>query len=254
MQPIVATLILMVAGRGVAQLITGGQIITVHRSSSYLRRQRKFSRAAVSGTVEPCNAGHYRRSDAQKQRSDCSSNRLVTIRVASIYAGVNGATVKFLVYVFSGFCAGLAGLVAASNIKVRGRESRRPVSRVGCHSRRGRGRHGVDGRALLSGGRNCRRALHPGSHHDDVHAQCAAPTSLRCRKPSRYWQCVCSSRLCCDARRQLFSVEGVMKLPISLEIHFSAGYRGGAPGALRGGLYFISELRLAACGRESCRR
>ena len=37
--------------------------------------------------------------------------------MASVYAGVNGATVKFLVYVFSGFCAGLAGLVAASNIK-----------------------------------------------------------------------------------------------------------------------------------------
>ncbi len=36
---------------------------------------------------------------------------------ASVYAGVNGALVKFLVYVFSGFCAGLAGLVAASNIK-----------------------------------------------------------------------------------------------------------------------------------------
>src|SRR5687768_8376477 len=30
MQPIIATLILMVAGRGVAQLITGGQIITIY--------------------------------------------------------------------------------------------------------------------------------------------------------------------------------------------------------------------------------
>ncbi len=37
MQPIVATLILMIAGRGVAQLITGGQIITVyHAPYSYL--------------------------------------------------------------------------------------------------------------------------------------------------------------------------------------------------------------------------
>src|SRR5262245_23434484 len=31
-QPIVATLILMVAGRGVAQLLTGGQIITFHHA------------------------------------------------------------------------------------------------------------------------------------------------------------------------------------------------------------------------------
>ena len=30
MQPIIATLILMVAGRGIAQLITGGQIITIY--------------------------------------------------------------------------------------------------------------------------------------------------------------------------------------------------------------------------------
>ena len=30
MQPIVATLILMVAGRGIAQLLTDGQIITVY--------------------------------------------------------------------------------------------------------------------------------------------------------------------------------------------------------------------------------
>src|SRR4029078_7895178 len=30
MQPIIATLVLMVAGRGIAQLLTGGQIITVY--------------------------------------------------------------------------------------------------------------------------------------------------------------------------------------------------------------------------------
>jgi len=38
-------------------------------------------------------------------------------QVASTYSGVHAATVKFLVYVFSGLCAGLAGLVATSNIK-----------------------------------------------------------------------------------------------------------------------------------------
>ena len=38
-------------------------------------------------------------------------------QTASTYAGINAATVKFFVYMFSGFCAGLAGLVAASNIK-----------------------------------------------------------------------------------------------------------------------------------------
>jgi ribose/xylose/arabinose/galactoside ABC-type transport system permease subunit len=36
---------------------------------------------------------------------------------ASRYSGVNALQVKFLVYTFSGLCAGLAGLVACSNIK-----------------------------------------------------------------------------------------------------------------------------------------
>jgi simple sugar transport system permease protein len=38
-------------------------------------------------------------------------------QTASTYAGINAAKIKFFVYAFSGFCAGLAGLVAASNIK-----------------------------------------------------------------------------------------------------------------------------------------
>jgi Ribose/xylose/arabinose/galactoside ABC-type transport systems, permease components len=36
---------------------------------------------------------------------------------ASTFSGVDARKIKFLVYVFSGLCAGLAGLVAASNIK-----------------------------------------------------------------------------------------------------------------------------------------
>ena len=36
---------------------------------------------------------------------------------ASAYSGVNARKIKFLVYVFSGLCAGIAGLVSASNIK-----------------------------------------------------------------------------------------------------------------------------------------
>jgi len=38
-------------------------------------------------------------------------------QTASTYAGVRSGRVKFLVYAFSGLCAGLAGLVEASNIK-----------------------------------------------------------------------------------------------------------------------------------------
>lgn len=50
-QPFVATLILMVAGRGVAQLITSGQIVT-------------FNSPDLSWFGVPANAGHYRGADA----------------------------------------------------------------------------------------------------------------------------------------------------------------------------------------------
>ena len=115
-QPIVATLILMVAGRGVAQLITGGQIITFtdHRLT-YVGNGSLFglpfpvllSLGMLAVTIlltRKTAIGLFIESVGDNQR-------------ASIYAGVNGATVKFFVYVFSGFCAGLAGLVAASNIR-----------------------------------------------------------------------------------------------------------------------------------------
>jgi len=37
--------------------------------------------------------------------------------VASHYAGVNIRMVKLLIYLFSGFCAGMAGIIVASDIK-----------------------------------------------------------------------------------------------------------------------------------------
>lgn len=115
-QPIVATLILMVAGRGVAQLITGGQIITfTDERLTYVGNGSLLgfpfpvwlSMAMLALTVmltRKTAIGLFIESVGDNQ-------------TASTYAGVNASTVKFLVYVFSGLCAGLAGLVAASNIK-----------------------------------------------------------------------------------------------------------------------------------------
>ena len=115
-QPIVATLILMVAGRGIAQLITEGQIITftdprlVFVGNGHLLGLPfpvSLSVAMLGITVlltRRTAVGLFIESVGDNQ-------------TASRYAGVNAGTVKFLVYTFSGFCAGLAGLVAASNIK-----------------------------------------------------------------------------------------------------------------------------------------
>jgi simple sugar transport system permease protein len=115
-QPIVATLILMVAGRGAAQLITDGQIITFTDPALVFIGNGHFfglpfpillSLGMLGITVfltRKTAVGLFIESVGDNQ-------------TASSYAGVNARTVKFLVYTFSGLCAGLAGLVSASNIK-----------------------------------------------------------------------------------------------------------------------------------------
>jgi ribose/xylose/arabinose/galactoside ABC-type transport system permease subunit len=115
-QPIVATLILMVAGRGVAQLITDGQIITfTDERLTYIGNGHflglPFPIVLALGMLgvtvlltRKTALGLFIESVGDNQ-------------TASAYSGVSARTVKFLVYVFSGLCAGLAGLVSASNIK-----------------------------------------------------------------------------------------------------------------------------------------
>jgi galactofuranose transport system permease protein len=115
-QPIVATLILMVTGRGIAQLITAGQIITfTDERLTYIGNGSLFGlpfpvllslgMLGVTGLLTRKTAvGLFIESVGDNQ-------------TASTYAGIRSGRVKFLVYAFSGLCAGLAGLVAASNIK-----------------------------------------------------------------------------------------------------------------------------------------
>ncbi len=115
-QPIVATLILMVAGRGVAMLITDGQIITFTEPwLTYIGNGHLLGLPFpvwLSGGMLLITALLTRRTALGLFIESVGDNQ-----TASTYAGVNSSTVKFFVYVFSGFCAGLAGLVAASNIK-----------------------------------------------------------------------------------------------------------------------------------------
>jgi len=115
-QPIVATLILMVAGRGAAQLITGGQIITFTDP-----RLTYVGNGSFLGFPFPVllSLGMLGVTIVLTRKSAVGLfiEAVGDNQKASDYAGVNGATVQFFVYVFSGFCAGLAGLVAASNIK-----------------------------------------------------------------------------------------------------------------------------------------
>jgi simple sugar transport system permease protein len=115
-QPIVATLILMVAGRGVAQLITDGQIITFTDGRlTYIGNGGLFGLpfpVVLSLGMLAITALLTRKTAVGLFIESVGDNQ-----TASTYSGVRAGRVKFLVYAFSGLCAGLAGLVEASNIK-----------------------------------------------------------------------------------------------------------------------------------------
>jgi simple sugar transport system permease protein len=113
--PIVATLILMVAGRGVAQLITGGQIITFTDPVLGYLGNGWFLGLPFTLTVVLLAFGLT----ALLTRRTALGLFIEAIgesETASRFTGLPARTVTFFVYVFSGVCAGVAGLIAAGNI------------------------------------------------------------------------------------------------------------------------------------------
>ncbi|MCC6230143.1 MAG: ABC transporter permease [Phycisphaerales bacterium] len=116
LQPIVATLVLMVAGRGVAQLITDGLIITFeHRALSSLANTA-FAFIPIPAWIALALAtavGLFTRRTAAGMFVEAVGDNDRACR----YAGVNDRAIKLGVYAFCGVCAGLAGLVECSYIK-----------------------------------------------------------------------------------------------------------------------------------------
>jgi len=116
-QPMVATLVLMVAGRGIAQLITGGQIITIYYKPFHFISYDGY----VLGLPFPIYIalGVFLLALGLTRKT---SFGLFTAAVggnsqASWYAGINEKAVKMFCFVFCAFCAGVAGLIVCSNIK-----------------------------------------------------------------------------------------------------------------------------------------
>jgi simple sugar transport system permease protein len=115
-QPIIATLIFMVAGRGIAMLLTDGQIITFsHSSFDFLGNGHfmglPFTVAVVLGMLALTLIGTRKTAIGLFLESVGDNEK------AARYCGINTKAAKLLVYAFSGLCAGLAGLLATSNIK-----------------------------------------------------------------------------------------------------------------------------------------
>jgi len=114
-QPMVATLILMVAGRGIAQLITNGQIMTIYYTPYFW-----FGNGYILGLpvavyivalvfvlawilVRRTSIGLFVESVGINSK-------------ASFFSGINEKNVKLLAYAFCGFCAAIAGLILSSYV------------------------------------------------------------------------------------------------------------------------------------------
>ncbi|MEV4226641.1 ABC transporter permease [Streptomyces bobili] len=113
-QPIIATLIIMVAGRGVAQLITDGQIITINSEPYKLIGggywlTLPFSIFVVAAVVF-ITVVLTRRTAlgllVEAVGGNAEASRLV---------GIRSRRIKIMVYMFCALCAGIAGLMISSN-------------------------------------------------------------------------------------------------------------------------------------------
>lgn len=115
-QPMVATLVLMVAGRGIAQLITDGQIITVYYPPFFY-----FGAGYLLGlpftlfivTAVFLFAWYMTRRTA----IGLFVESVGTNASSSFFSGVNEKNIKLVTYIFCSFCAGIAGIIISSNVK-----------------------------------------------------------------------------------------------------------------------------------------
>lgn len=115
-QPIVATLVLMVAGRGIAQLINDGQIVTFHSDAFAF-----IGVGSVAGLPTPVVIVlatllvlHLL---VRKTALGLFIEATGCNPTASYYAGVNVKAVKVAVYCISGLCAALAGMIITADIQ-----------------------------------------------------------------------------------------------------------------------------------------
>ncbi|MDB5053702.1 MAG: sugar transporter permease [Bacilli bacterium] len=114
-QPMVATLILMTVGRGIAMLITGGQIITISNVSyKYIGSGFLFGIqfAIILALVLFILLFLLMRRTALGLFLEA----IGVNRVSSAFAGIRSRRIMFFVYVISGFCAALSGIIISSNI------------------------------------------------------------------------------------------------------------------------------------------
>lgn len=115
-QPIVATLILMVAGRGIAQLITEGAILTFNQESLIFIGSGSVLTVPTPVIVWMVAGVLFTLVVRWSALGMLIESIGVNLR-ASTLAGVNSRVLLIAVYMASGLCASLAGIIAAADIR-----------------------------------------------------------------------------------------------------------------------------------------
>lgn len=114
-QPMIATLILMVAGRGIAQLITNGQIMTVYYTDYYW-----FGNGFILGLpVSVYIVGLVFLIAWVLTRKTSIGLFIESVGINSkstYYSGISEQNVKLIAYTFCGFCGSIAGLILSSYV------------------------------------------------------------------------------------------------------------------------------------------
>jgi simple sugar transport system permease protein len=115
-QPIIATLILMVAGRGIAQLITEGAILTFNNDSF-----AALGSGSLAGIPLPIylwvGVGLVVGLVVRRSALGFLIEATGINRRAATLAGVRARFLLFFVYAVSGLCAAVAGLIVTADIR-----------------------------------------------------------------------------------------------------------------------------------------
>lgn len=116
MQPFIATLILLVAGRGIAQLVTQGQIVTIYYKPFFY---------IANGYLAGLPFALYivlvvlfiTWLLVRKTAMGMFIEAVGVNPTATRFSGINSKNIIFWCYAFCGFCAGVAGIIVCSNVK-----------------------------------------------------------------------------------------------------------------------------------------
>jgi Branched-chain amino acid transport system / permease component len=199
-QPIVATLVLMVAGRGVAQLITEGQIINfLDPTMVYLGNGHLFALPFTLTLVLVMLLLAF----------FLVRRTAFGLFIESVGDNDEAGTPALTPGRSSFWCTRSPGFVPGwpgwSRVQKRGRKQHWPVPGVGCNpGRRGR-RHFVAGRPLLSDRRSCRRTIYSDAYHNPVRQECEFRYLTRAESSRYYRRLPVSKRIVPDTTLSICS-------------------------------------------------